>query len=94
MKDTAGNPVGFLVYEERCEQCLFSPNKIVDDKRRKEVLADCAKKDTYFICHKASMKGEDVCCKGFYETQDTRTTRMAKWLGVVRFVPLPIGDDL
>ncbi|KIL42101.1 hypothetical protein SD70_02655 [Gordoniibacillus kamchatkensis] len=57
----------FQVAEKRCNECLFSANKIVSDERKAEVLADCALNDAHFICHKATLKGKDVCCRGFYD---------------------------
>ena len=73
------------VTEKRCDQCLFSADKIVSDKRRKEVLGDCRKRDSHFICHKAT----DICCHGFYETQTSNLIRIAQRLGAVQFVPIP-----
>lgn len=34
-------PEGFNVFDKCCDECLFSDNKIVSDKRKKEVLKDC-----------------------------------------------------
>lgn len=78
----------FQVTEERCDQCLFSKDKIVSDSRRKEVLNDCSSNDSYFICHKATIAGRDVCCKGFYETQTCNVIRIAQRLDFVQFVAL------
>lgn len=83
----------FKVTEERCDQCLFSPDKIVSNNRRKEVLKDCVKKDTYFICHKATIVGQEVCCKGFYDTQTCNLMRTAQRLGAVEFVPMPREEN-
>jgi len=80
----------FKVVKERCDQCLFSDNKIVNNSRRKEVLNDCRKKDIHFICHKFTIAGnQDVCCKGFYETQTSQMMRIAQRLNAVEFVDLP-----
>jgi hypothetical protein len=57
----------FKVQAERCNQCLFSTNKIVSDKRRKQILQECVKTDTHFVCHKGTIKGVEVCCSGFHE---------------------------
>lgn len=80
---------GFAVYENRCDQCLFSKDKIVGDARRKELLKSCEKSGTYFQCHKASLAGDDVCCRGFYDAEGSSIVQIAKRLGVVKFVPLP-----
>lgn len=80
----------FKVAVERCAQCLFSQDKIVSSARRKDVLNSCRKKDTHFICHKFTIAvNQDVCCKGFYETQTSQMIRIAQRLNAVEFVPLP-----
>lgn len=79
----------FKVYAERCAECLFSKDKIVSNARRKELLADCRSRDTHFICHKASIAGDSICCRGFYDTQSTNLIRVAQRLGAVEFVPFP-----
>lgn len=80
---------GFIVYEKRCDQCLYSKDKIVGDARRKALLAQIEKDGTYFICHKASLAGDDVCCRGFYDAEGSQIVHIAKALNVVKFVPLP-----
>lgn len=59
---------GLAVAHRRCDQCLFGPNKIVSDARRDQVLAECAAEDRYFVCHKASQRGDEVVCAGFVES--------------------------
>jgi hypothetical protein len=94
--------VSFKVCAERCDQCLFSKTPIVSDTRRKQVLRDCARRDTHFICHKhghgagGELAGEDVCCRGFYDANPMRTNlmRIAHRLGAVEFVGLASRDSL
>lgn len=76
----------FKVKKERCEECLYSKEKIVSNSRRRELLADTRKRDTHFICHKASINGDDICCKGFYETETSNLIRIAQRLRMVQFV--------
>lgn len=77
----------FKVMEERCNQCLFSENRIVSKERMVDIVKECRKKGNYFICHKASIAGDQqVCCRGFYDTQDTQTIQIADRLGVTQFV--------
>lgn len=84
----------FKVAKECCNQCLFSQNKIVSNARRRNILSDCRKKDNHFICHKFTIAGnQDVCCKGFYETQTSQMIRIAQRLNVVEFVELPEEHD-
>lgn len=56
-----------LVCNQQCNQCLYSKNKIVSDDRRREIFKRLKNTGDYFICHKASIVGEDVMCAGYYE---------------------------
>lgn len=77
----------FKVMAERCDQCLFSDQKIVSDRRRKEVLQTCLRKDCHFVCHKATILGQDACCRGFYDLpQGTNLIRVMERIGCVQFV--------
>lgn len=81
-----------MVYERCCRECLFSANKIVSDVRKAEVIASAG--DGHFTCHKASLIGEDVCCRGFYDRGLSLAARLATILGLVEFVPLPSAGQL
>ena len=52
------------VANTRCDQCLFSANRIVSEERMREVLTLCQKKKRWFICHKT----KNSCCRGFYDS--------------------------
>jgi hypothetical protein len=48
---------------------MFSKNKIVSATRQREVIKQSLSEDTYFICHKATIAGDDsVCCRGFWDS--------------------------
>lgn len=74
-----------LVCEKRCDQCLFTSAKIVSDRRRVAVLRECEKKGTYFLCHKSTIAGRAVVCRGFFETQPNMACQVADRLGLVEF---------
>lgn len=78
----------FKVYKKRCNQCLFSKNRIVSLRRASEVISECVKNDSYFICHKSSIESGEVCCKGFYDKfgDYINLIRIAKQLNGVQFV--------
>lgn len=80
--------MAFEVMEERCDQCLFGPNKIVSDKRRTQILKECAENDLHFICHKATMLGRDVGCRGHYDSTPGKLARFSDWLGITKYVRL------
>lgn len=74
-----------LVCAKRCTECLFSSAKIVDDARRDEVLASCSKTGKYFLCHKATLVGKAIVCRGFFDEFPNRACRVAALLGIVEF---------
>ena len=76
----------FKVKKERCNECLYSDNKIVSNARRKDLLRDINKNDSHFICHKATAEGKEICCKGFYESATSNLIRISQRLGMVEFV--------
>lgn len=86
MKALLNRPDLFQVMEKQCDACLFSKDRIVDGARVAEILKGCKESGTHFICHKASLEGKNVCCRVFYDTQDTLVIHMAKMLGRVVFV--------
>ena len=78
------------IMEKECDQCLYGPNKIVSNSRRSQILRDIAERDDYFICHKATLVGERIACRGDWDRRGCgRLGRMATWLGVLQFVPEP-----
>lgn len=80
----------FEVCENKCDQCLFTPNRVVGATRVKQILQDCAKRDTHFACHKGTIAGKDLCCKGFYDSGlSSNLMRVSMRMGWVRFVPVP-----
>lgn len=58
------------IQKAKCNQCLFTKNRIVTPKRAMEIIKDSLRDDTYFACHKTKLKGikNDVCCRGFWDT--------------------------
>ncbi|MCL5460419.1 hypothetical protein M3M33_17405, partial [Loigolactobacillus coryniformis] len=54
----------------------------MSDERRAEILRDCARKDTHFICHKSSMTGGDACCRGFYDDAMKPTGRPTQMMRI------------
>jgi hypothetical protein len=77
----------FKVMAERCDQCLYGPNKIVSDESRKQILRDTVQSDRHFICHKATIAGTEACCRGDWDAHcGGQLGRIAGRLGVVQFV--------
>lgn len=84
------------VYKECCKNCLLSPDSLVSNERRKDIIKTCKEEQNHFVCHKASMRGEDVCCKKFYDELGhvSQLVRIAERLNVVSFIDQPEGDKL
>lgn len=76
------------VYSEPCKNCLLSKDRIVSSKRANDIIKSCAQNQTHFICHKASMNDQDICCKTFFDKLGhlSKNIQFAKWLNVVKFV--------
>lgn len=60
-------PPGFRVMARRCAECLMGKGKIVSDSRRRELLQECKAKDVPFLCHKGTIAGVEVACRGHYD---------------------------
>lgn len=86
----------YEVCEQQCAECLFSPNRIVSVGRMQELLRITHRQahETDFECHKGTLAGRHIVCRGFYDAYPDHSQRMqvAGRLGLVRFVPVP--DDL
>lgn len=84
------------VYNEKCKNCLISPDAIVSPERRKNLLNEIAQKQSYFICHKASMRDEDICCSKWFQEfgSQSQLGRIAMRLGAVEFVDQTDQDKL
>ncbi len=54
----------FKVMARNCDECLMTANRIVSGARAAQIIAETNRKDGHFICHKASLAGEDIACHG------------------------------
>jgi len=81
--------MGFQVCKERCDQCLFTPQRIVSVQRMKGILAECRRNDSHFSCHKFPLG--DVCCRGFYDANPAATNlmRIAMRLHAIEEIAVP-----
>jgi hypothetical protein len=74
-----------IVRDKVCEQCLFSTAKIVSDARRDEILAQCNRTHESFECHKATIVGEHIVCRAFFDWNCSLSVRLARLLGAWTF---------
>lgn len=69
----------------RCDQCLYSPNRVVSAKRAAQIMKDTARKDTPFLCHKGTIAGTEVVCRGNIEASGGgQLTRIAERLNYIQ----------
>jgi hypothetical protein len=82
------------VCHKRCNECLLTNGKIVEDEKRAELIAICLKKDVPFICHKATKEGLSVICRGFYDEwgNDITACRIAKIMDLAVFLDPETGQ--
>lgn len=74
------------VCEKQCDQCLFSKNRIVSGRRMKEILTDCIRNDSHFVCHKGTIENENIVCRGFYDNYSTNLIRIMGRLNGITFI--------
>lgn len=82
------DPSVLRVMTKRCNECLYSNNRIISDERASALLAHCAETESHFICHKASSSGVDVMCRGHWDEtkNETLRNRLAQELDRVRYI--------
>jgi len=78
--------MGLQVKKKCCGKCSFGSNKIVSDARKANILIGCARKDTHFICHEATIEKKEVVCAAFYNTRTSQMIRISQRLGAIEFV--------
>jgi hypothetical protein len=78
--------VSFEVMARKCDQCLLSPERIVSASRAAQIIRQCAREDRTFECHKGSIAGRNIACRGHWDTGVGQVGRIAERLGIVRFI--------
>jgi hypothetical protein len=77
------------VLRKRCPECLFTDARIVSERRAADIIRECARKDTHFICHRATMNGFEAVCRGFYDQSTSQMIRIAQRLNGLEFIDVP-----
>jgi len=73
----------YEVMASPCDQCLTTRRRIVPASRAAELMRQCRDDDVKFICHKASIAGRNVACRGVHDKiGPCRAARMAKAFGI------------
>lgn len=74
------------VKKKCCGKCLFGKNKIVTDARKANILKRCARDDSHFICHEATIDKKEIVCAGFYNIGTSQMIRISQRLGMIELV--------
>ena len=84
------------IYKSCCKNCLLSKDAIVSSKRRREIIKGCVQKQTYFVCHKASINNEEIVCHSYYKQLGhiSQMIRVAERLNAIDFVEQPESEKL
>jgi hypothetical protein len=79
--------VGLAVMKDPCDQCLYSRNRIVRRARFRQILSDITERDSFFVCHKASIEGVTAACRGDWDNRGCgQAGQIASRLGMLKFV--------
>jgi len=86
----------FQVYENPCQNCLLSKDRIVPAKRAKEIIEGCKQGQSHFICHKSSMNDGQVCCRTFFDKfgHFSQMIRICEGNGAIEFVTQTDSEKL
>lgn len=83
-----------LIAEAPCNECLLSTNRLVSERRKRQILKECYENGSYFICHKATLKGRAVICHAFAKSRDgagNQAIRVAQFFNCIRYVDPETG---
>jgi len=80
------------VYKTCCKNCLLSKSRIVSPNRAKQIVSDCSRNQTHFICHKS----DDIVCRQFYDKLGyvSQMIRIAKRLNSIEFIEQTDSEKL
>ena len=77
--------MGYDLMARPCDQCLLSAQKLFSDLRRRQILAETARKDCAFLCHKGTIAGRQIVCRAHYDASGGgQLGRIARRLGAIR----------
>lgn len=81
------------VQKSKCNQCLFTKNKIVSNARKKDIIETCINNRTHFICHKDQLSGDgrdELVCRGYYDKlgHHSQMIRICERINMIKFVTI------
>lgn len=74
------------VMARNCDECLMTDQRIVSGRRAAQIIRETKVKDCHFICHKATIEGEDVACHGHTMKFVPQLFRIAGRIGLIQWI--------
>ena len=71
-----------LLASRRCGQCLTTRNRIVSGARAAELVRSCRDGDVHFQCHKGTVAGINLHCRGVHTVAPSAAYRFAIACGI------------
>ncbi len=71
-----------LLAARRCSQCLTTRSRIVSGERAASIVRDCKASGRHFKCHKGSVAGLNVHCRGVHDRLSSDAHRFALAVGI------------
>lgn len=65
-----------------CGECLTTRRRIVSGERAAEIIRDVRKRDVHFQCHRGSLAGINLHCRGVHDRWPSRSARFADAFGI------------
>ncbi len=71
-----------LLAAKCCGQCLTTRDRIVPGERAAQIIKDCRRSGTHFQCHKGSLAGLNLHCRGVHDIVGSRAHDFAVAFGI------------
>jgi hypothetical protein len=82
------------ICKTKCNQCLYTKNRVVGAERATELMRETLRKDTNFICHKSQLRGEknEAFCAGSVDQSAGQLVRIMGRLGGIEYIDPETGE--
>lgn len=71
-----------LLASHPCSECLTSRNRIVSGERAAQLIRDCRRTGQHFTCHKGSIAGVNLHCRGVHDLAESTAHQFAVRFGI------------
>lgn len=71
-----------LLASQPCSECLTTRRRIVSGERAAQIVRDCRRDGTHFTCHKGSIAGLNLHCRGVHDRIGSLAHQFATAVGI------------